>query len=111
MTTISWLTMQPSGQVIRQVSTRGPGIHPGTIAVMAGMVAGTTPGIHHIIIIGGAMVGTILGTILGTTAIMAGTILGIMALMVGMIPIIMAGVIVTGEAAISLEAVAMPIII
>ena len=85
----SWLTMPPSGLAIVLVSTRGLGIHLGIIAVMAGMEAGTIPGItvgttlgiHLIIIQAGAMAGMIPGTM----AITAGTILGTMVIMVGAI--------------------------
>ena len=100
--TILWLIMPPSGLVIRLASTCGDGILPGTIAVMAGMEAGTTHGIHLIIMAVGAMAGMIPG-------IMVGTILGIMATMV--IHIIMVGVILTGEAITSQVVVGgMPII-
>ena len=98
--------MQPSGLVIRLALTHGVGIHPGIIAAMAGMVVGTIPGIHLIIILAGAMVGMIPGTM----AIMAGTILGTMAIMATTdIPITMVGTILTGEVVISQVVAAMPI--
>ena len=108
---IPWLIMWLSGLVIRQVWICGAGIPLGTIAAMAGMEVGTTPGIHLIIMVVGAMAGMIHGSI----AIMVGTILGSIPIMVTMaitaIPIIM--VIPTGEVADTIPvagAAAMPII-
>ena len=75
---------------------------------MAGMEAGTTPGIHLSIMVVGAMAGMIHGSI----AIMVGTILGSIPIMVTMaitaIPIIM--VIPTGEVADTILVAAMPTI-
>lgn len=76
--TTPWLIMPLSGQVIRLVSICGVGIPLGTIAAMAGMEAGTTPGIHLIIMVVGAMAGTIHGSM----AIMVGMILGSIPIMV-----------------------------
>ena len=110
--TTPWLIMPPSGQVIRPVSICGAGIPLGTIAVMAGMEVGTTPGIHLIIMVVGVMAGMIHGSI----AIMVGTILGSIPIMVTMditaTPIIM--VITTGEVADTIQVAgvaAMPIIV
>ena len=105
---IPWLIMWLSGLVIRQVWICGAGIPLGTIAAMAGMEVGTTPGIHLIIMVVGAMAGMIHGSI----AIMVGTILGSIPIMVTMaitaIPIIM--VIPTGEVADTILVAAMPTI-
>ena len=105
---IPWLIMWLSGLVIRQAWICGAGIPLGTIAAMAGMEVGTTPGIHLIIMVVGAMAGMIHGSI----AIMVGTILGSIPIMVTMaitaIPIIM--VITTGEVADTILVAAMPII-
>lgn len=105
---IPWLIMWLSGLVIRQVWICGAGIPLGTIAAMAGMEVGTTPGIHLIIMVVGAMAGMIHGSI----AIMVGTILGSIPIMVTMaitaIPIIM--VIPTGEVADTILGAAMPTI-
>ena len=70
---------------IMQEGALGDGIRLGTIAAMAGMVAGMIPGT-----MARGMVGQIRGSTAIMTITMAGTILGISAIMVGAIPTTMA---------------------
>jgi hypothetical protein len=88
---MNWLIMLPSGQVIVQVSTHGPGTHLGIIAALDGTPLGMTLGMIHGItvmqvIMVTIMAGTIPGTIVGDTHIII--IIILLAELAGTMPIL-----------------------